>query len=115
MLDPIDVKVGENFRAIRKSKGLSQTEVAKLVKLTFQQIQKYEKASNRISASVLYKLADGMQVSVMDFFRGLDPTDSQPISPTEKIQLEQAFKGIQSENLRTTFLKLAREIGNANI
>jgi transcriptional regulator with XRE-family HTH domain len=73
--DPIDVQVGKAVRERRITLGLSQTEIADALGLTFQQVQKYEKASNRISASKLYALANILKVPVYYFFQGMDVTN----------------------------------------
>lgn len=69
---PVDRHVGQRLRLARRMKGLSQTELATAVGLTFQQIQKYEKGSNRISASRLFQFAEVVGVDVPFFFRGTE-------------------------------------------
>ena len=64
----LDVRVGERIREIRKSGGLSQKDLAKQVGVTFQQIQKYECALNRVSASKLWMIAELLEVKVRDLF-----------------------------------------------
>jgi transcriptional regulator with XRE-family HTH domain len=70
--DPVDLHVGRTVKERRISLGLSQSEIAEALGLTFQQVQKYEKASNRISASKLYALASVLKVPIYYFFQGLD-------------------------------------------
>jgi transcriptional regulator with XRE-family HTH domain len=70
--DPVDLHVGRTVKEQRMSLGLSQGEIAEALGLTFQQVQKYEKASNRISASKLYALASVLKVPIYYFFQGLD-------------------------------------------
>ena len=72
MIDPIDVLVGERVRARRKMLGLSQTQVGKHLGVTFQQIQKYEKGTNRIGSGRLFRLADFFDVDVTYFFEGAE-------------------------------------------
>jgi transcriptional regulator with XRE-family HTH domain len=62
--DPIDVAVGGRIRARRTALGISQTALAKALGLTFQQVQKYEKGANRVSASTLVRVARELGVSV---------------------------------------------------
>ena len=69
---PVDIHVGDRLRARRTILGLTQDGLAEAVGLTFQQIQKYERGSNRIGASRLYQLARLLGVSVDYFFEGLD-------------------------------------------
>lgn len=62
--DPIDVAVGARIRARRTALGVSQTALAKALGLTFQQVQKYEKGANRVSASTLVRVARELGVTV---------------------------------------------------
>ncbi|MGE4278642.1 MAG: helix-turn-helix domain-containing protein [Magnetospirillum sp.] len=66
--DPVDTHVGGRLRLRRTLMGLSQTELARSVGLTFQQVQKYESGANRISASRLYHIAEALDVPVSFFF-----------------------------------------------
>jgi transcriptional regulator with XRE-family HTH domain len=77
--DPIDVHVGIRLRLRRNLLGLSQEKLSKVCGLTFQQIQKYERGTNRMGASRLYQLAKGMDVPVSYFFEemGDDQTSSR--------------------------------------
>lgn len=72
MSNPIDAAVGERIRQLRKERRFTQTELAEAVGLTFQQIQKYEKARNRISASKLVQIAEILDVEVSELFIGAD-------------------------------------------
>ena len=73
--NPIDVHVGLQVRLRRKQLKISQEKLADALGLTFQQVQKYERGSNRISASKLYEIARTLKVSIAWFFEGLgDPT-----------------------------------------
>ena len=69
--DPIDKHVGNRICLRRLDIGCSQTKLAKAVGVTFQQVQKYEKGTNRIAASRLYKLAEILGVPITFFFDGL--------------------------------------------
>jgi transcriptional regulator with XRE-family HTH domain len=75
---PVDVHVGARLKMLRVQRGLSQTAVAEGVGLTFQQIQKYENGSNRISASRLVEFARALGVPIRAFFEGLGPDESRP-------------------------------------
>src|SRR4030095_13781595 len=66
--NPIDVHVGARIRLRRSLLGLSQTTLAEARGLTFQQIQKYEKGTNRVSSSRLVDLANALDVAVPYFF-----------------------------------------------
>ena len=66
--DPIDVKVGAKIRARRLLVGMTQEALAAILGITFQQIQKYEKGTNRVSASRLQNVAAVLHVPVWYFF-----------------------------------------------
>jgi transcriptional regulator with XRE-family HTH domain len=69
--DPIDVHVGRRLRERRAVLGLSQERLGDLLGITFQQIQKYERGSNRIGSSRLFQLGKVMGVPVAFFFEGV--------------------------------------------
>lgn len=62
--DPIDVAVGARVRIRRRHLGLSQTQLGVALAITFQQIQKYERGANRVSASMLVKIAAKLETTV---------------------------------------------------
>src|SRR3989339_946518 len=70
--DQYDATIGARLRIFRQMKGMSQSEVAGKIGVTFQQLQKYEHAINRVSASTLYRLSQTLGVPVTEFFTGLD-------------------------------------------
>ncbi len=69
--DPVDIHVGARVRERRLSIGMSQSALGEYLRLTFQQIQKYERGTNRLSASKLWTLSNLFKVSVEWFFDGL--------------------------------------------
>jgi transcriptional regulator with XRE-family HTH domain len=69
--NPVDLHVGARVRIRRKALGVSQEKVAHALGLTFQQVQKYERGTNRISASKLFEIATFLEVPVAYFFEGL--------------------------------------------
>ena len=69
---PIDVIVGKNLRTYRQLAKLSQSDLGDSLGVTFQQIQKYENASNRISASRLWRLSKILHIPIQDFFGELN-------------------------------------------
>src|SRR5215472_8542656 len=75
--NPVDLHVGGRVRMRRKMLGISQERLADALGLTFQQVQKYERGANRISASKLYEIARFLSAPIAYFFEGLaDPTTS---------------------------------------
>jgi transcriptional regulator with XRE-family HTH domain len=74
--NPIDIAVGENLRTLRLSKRKSQDDLGAAISVSFQQIQKYENGTNRISAGRLVQLADALGCHPIDFFKGV--TDAKP-------------------------------------
>jgi len=81
---PVDRSVGRRVRMVRVSRGLSQSALASQLGLTFQQLQKYEKGTNRISASRLHDIARILGVEVASFFEdALDPEKLAAIGDAE--------------------------------
>lgn len=66
--DPVDVHVGKAIRAARVKKGLTQTQLANVTGTTFQQLQKYERADNRVSASRLFAICSVLDVEIAAMF-----------------------------------------------
>ena len=72
--NPVDIHVGRRVRMRRTLLGMSQEKLGKAVRLTFQQIQKYERGANRIGSSRLYQLSQILGVPVSYFFDDMDPS-----------------------------------------
>jgi transcriptional regulator with XRE-family HTH domain len=74
--NPVDLHVGARIRMRRRMQGVSQEKLADALGLTFQQVQKYERGANRVSASKLYEIAAALRSPVSYFFDGLaDPSE----------------------------------------
>lgn len=73
---PVDRHVGQRVAALRLEKSYSQSDLARALGLTFQQVQKYEKGVNRISASKLWDISRFLAVDIAYFFEGLGGTVS---------------------------------------
>ncbi len=71
--DPVDIAVGANIRARRQVLMISQQALGEAIGLTFQQVQKYERGSNRVSASKLLAIADALECHPGDLFTGVAP------------------------------------------
>ena len=74
---PIDIEVGNRIKARRRMMGMSQGTLADALGVTFQQVQKYEKGTNRVSASRLQKVGEVLGVPVSSFFR-TSPRNRRP-------------------------------------
>lgn len=84
MSHPVDQFVGQKLRMRRKLLDLTQQKVADAVGVTFQQVQKYERGVNRISASRLAEFADALKVPITYFFEGLGDSDEYTVQ-TQKV------------------------------
>jgi transcriptional regulator with XRE-family HTH domain len=76
--NPVDKHVGSRVRMCRKMLGMSQTKLGDALGITFQQVQKYEKGTNRIGASRLQHISHILQVPVPYFFEGAPQLTGQP-------------------------------------
>lgn len=93
---PVDVYVGKRVRAARRSRGVSQQALAKRLGISYQQVQKYETATNRVSLSMLFEIAAALKVSYAYFFTHMpDPTDAATMLLTP----EQLTSGINNRML----------------
>ena len=75
--NPVDLHVGSRVRMRRKMIGVTQEALAGALGVTFQQIQKYERGANRVSASKLYAIATALHAPVSFFFDGLAEPDGE--------------------------------------
>ena len=127
--NPIDVYVGSRVRMRRMLVGLSQEKLGERLGLTFQQVQKYEKGSNRVSASRLYQMAQILGVPVQFFFEDLPEQakgefgnsngfseSSQEamimdfLSSSEGLQLNKALSEITDAAVRRKVVELVKAI-----
>src|SRR5215472_14729257 len=76
LADPVDIAVGARIRLLRKVRGMSQQSLAEAAGVTFQQIQKYERGANRVSASMLSRIAGTLQAPVAEMFGETSPASS---------------------------------------
>jgi transcriptional regulator with XRE-family HTH domain len=108
----VDSHVGARIRARRVEMSMSQTNVADRLGLTFQQVQKYERGYNRVSASRLYDLTEILDVDIAYFFEGFKDTEI-PESPEDWTAdvwgLIAAFNGLP-EKLRMSLRLLLKSI-----
>ncbi|MGR1583463.1 helix-turn-helix domain-containing protein [Thalassobius sp. S69A] len=102
MTHPIDTHVGIRLKNLRVLRGLTQTDVAKGLGISFQQVQKYELGRNRISASKLFDISRILDVPPAYFFEDLtDDTPSGPVIDPETARIASAVAKITDERLKT--------------
>ena len=77
--NPHDVYVGQQLRAGRGLHGISQERLADAIGITFQQIQKYERATNRVSCSRLVQIAEVLDIPITYFFKVNQPKDFEKL------------------------------------
>jgi len=127
--NPIDIHVGRRVRQRRTLLGLSQEKLGEAVGLTFQQIQKYERGANRISASRLYELSQVLDVPVPFFFEDMPPeisgkksvpghsegiqTEFDPLTKRQTLELVRAYYRIKDPNVRKSMYALFKSLSSA--
>ena len=133
---PVDIHVGARLRQRRNLVGLSQTKLSESVGLTFQQIQKYERGTNRISSSRLYEFAKVLDVSVSYFFDEMPSNalsgrpmsgrgrlseagtpfekEKDPLIKRETLELVRAYDKIDEERVRHSIFATVKALGEAS-
>ena len=104
--NPIDIYVGSRLRAERMAKGWSQSDLAKALGLSFQQVQKYERGTNRLSASTLLTACQALGVKVSDLF----PGDDEGVSVAGRPQIEAVRGGSELAGYYTTMPTRKRQL-----
>jgi transcriptional regulator with XRE-family HTH domain len=128
ILNPTDKHVGSRLRMRRLMLGMSQTDIAQALGVTFQQVQKYEKGTNRVSASRLQHFSQILQVPVPFFFEGAPEASGIPqaakgtadapspayltdfLATSDGLNLVTAFMCIEDAKLRRAIVRLVDEI-----
>jgi len=123
--DPVDRHVGARIRMRRLMLKISQTQLGDALGLSFQQLQKYEKGSNRVGASRLQHIASILQVPVSFFFEEVPVNRSEPaqisdapspesvtafVSTTDGLKLIRAFTSIKNTKIRRCIVQLVEHI-----
>src|SRR5579862_7754159 len=123
--NPIDVHVGSRVKLRRSMLGLSQEKLGEAIGLTFQQLQKYERGTNRIGASRLLELARVLDVPIGFFYDVVDPVRAPPIPEgytdstrnegdqlqrPETIELVAAYYGISDPRIRRQLVEVAKSL-----
>ena len=127
MLIPIDVHIGKKLKMIRIMSGMSQNQIGELVGVTFQQIQKYEKGLNKISAGKLYELSQVFGKPISIFFNDYIPDReyynfeckkeqdqfvSDEVKNKEIVSLIKAFNKIAKSDTRKNVIALLRSLAD---
>ena len=119
---PVDAAVGRNLRALRKSRGMSQEALARSLGLTFQQVQKYERGANRISASKLYDAAAALGVEIAALFAAAPGAahderphapSNDPAIPADLAELARQYARIPDAHARRLVRDLAAALADA--
>jgi transcriptional regulator with XRE-family HTH domain len=130
--DPIDVHLGAKVRSRRQIIGFSQGNLADLIGLTFQQLQKYERGTNRISVSRLIDISKALKVPLEYFFEGCTPFsengkkstakgfsdskqagfDGTPSLDRESVELLRAYHKIKTPKMKKQLLEMARALAD---
>lgn len=122
-LDPINVRLGERIRAMRKLRLMTQADIARHLGITFQQVQKYERGKNRISVPMLLHIAHCLDVPADVLLAGLTPDDGFPgdfiataPSPTEVaecVNVLELYQAIPDGEWRQRACEFLRLLGQA--
>jgi transcriptional regulator with XRE-family HTH domain len=123
--NPVDQHVGNRVRVRRRMLAMSQTNLGSALGLTFQQVQKYEKGTNRIGASRLQQISHILQVPVAFFFEGApsvpgipQPTETAPspayvtdfLATSDGLALIKALMRIKNAKLKRRIVELVEGI-----
>ena len=133
-LNPIDIHVGTRVRLRRNLLGMNQTKLAGAIGVAYQQVQKYEKGTNRISASRMFNLSRVLDVPISFFFEDLSPAaadggrrrtrglseapaavlEPDLLSKRETVELIRAYYRVTDPGLRKRVLDLLQALGKAS-
>jgi transcriptional regulator with XRE-family HTH domain len=111
---PVDVQVGKRIRARRLFLGMNQAALATAIGLTFQQVQKYEHGTNRVSASRLLAIANGLGVPVSFFFVEGAAQDDARMEQPETIELVRSYHAITDAQVRHQFLQMVKAVAGSS-
>jgi transcriptional regulator with XRE-family HTH domain len=115
MYHKTDVHIGRRVRERRIAMGLSQSELAEGLGISFQQVQKYESGANRISGSRIWDIASLQQEPVGHFFEGLDATiqpadgnGEDPLLDRQTLEIARAVNKIEDDQLKNQLVRLVK-------
>jgi transcriptional regulator with XRE-family HTH domain len=118
----LDVALGSRIRLRRRELGRSQEQLAREVGITFQQVQKYEHGTNRVSFSRLVEIARALDCGVTDLMGDLDSKETSPLFSRHVVRLNEpgaaelleAYASIGSSKHRRAILNLARQLADGS-
>ena len=113
MSHPVDVHVGRRLKQIRTLRRMSQTDVARHLSLSFQQIQKYEIGSNRIAASRLFELSQILDVPTSYFFEGLN--DAEEAQQDNGMDIVTAVAAIEDEKIKSRIVTFIQDVSGMTV
>lgn len=110
--NPIDVEIGKRLRKIRAIQGISQKDLGNYLDISFQQVQKYERASNKLSVSMLLEIASFFRVPAGYFIDGIvDYRDRHVRAPSKRdIVLLDNFNAISSRVIQDNIIDIVTAI-----
>ncbi len=109
---PVDIHVGARVQQRRVLLGMNQTKLGDALGMSFQQVQKYERGTNRISASKLFKLSQVLDVSIEYFFDEMPPVvAASPMITQETLKLVRAYYEIEDAKIRKRVYELTKTLG----
>jgi len=127
----VDAHIGQRMQLRRNMLGLSQKDLSKLCGVTFQQIQKYEAAGNRISASRLFNVSTALETPVSFFFSGLpgnipeenksnrghrvsEQKNTDPLGKNESLLLINLYWKLQTDDQRKIVINMLKSLNGQN-
>lgn len=112
MTHPVDTHVGKRIKEIRTVRGLTQSNVADHLGISFQQLQKYETGANRVSASRMFEISKLLNITPAFFFEGLEGQnyDTMPPMDMETARIASALSRIKNKKLKNRINTLISEI-----
>ncbi|WP_299551944.1 helix-turn-helix transcriptional regulator [uncultured Tateyamaria sp.] len=115
MSHPVDVHVGKRLKQIRTLRRMSQTDVAKRLELSFQQIQKYEIGSNRIAASRLFELSRILDVPTSYFFEGLAEVSNTAPRSDRGLDIVNALAAIEDDKIKSRIVTFIEDVSGLTV
>ncbi len=124
-VDAVDTHVGKKIKNRRIMLGMSQQELGDAIGVSIQQIQKYEKATNRVSSGKLYNFASYLNVPILYFFEGYEADDAKELVTSENVEsyveedkvperevlnLIKSFNEIEDPKVRKKIIELTKSV-----